>query len=195
MFTIRRLAATLAVPVSCALGASSIVAQSNAPRVDSARGSLESLVGSELRVHSDRRLVEGRLLLVLQPDTMLLQTQRSDTLDQVPVPLRCVRTMEQLAGRYSAKQSAWRGGLIGFLIGAGVGAGARIIAGNHGDELGSVTHVGNGTVAVGVIALLSGGVGALIGSKHGVERWTSIPVPKPSAGAQAAGGDCESGGF
>src|SRR5579864_1696497 len=194
MLTVRRLAATLAVPVSCALAASSLLAQSDAPRVDSTNRSLRSLVGSELRVHSDRRLVEGRLLLVLQPDTLLLQTQRSDTLNQVAVPLRCVRTIEQLNGRYSAKQSAWRGGLIGFVIGAGVGAGARIIAGNHGDELGSVTHVGNGTVAVGVIALLSGGVGALIGAKRGVERWTSIPVPAPSA-PQVTGGDCESAGF
>lgn len=194
MLTGRRLAATLAVPLSCAVAASSLVAQSDAPRDDSTKRSLPGLVGSELRVHTDRRLVEGRLVLVLQPDTLLLQTQRSDTLNQVAVPLRCVRTMEQLDGRYSAKQSAWRGGLIGFVIGAGVGAGARIIAGNHGDELGSVTHVGNGTVAVGVIALLSGGVGALIGAKRGVERWTSIPVPAPSAPG-VIGGDCEGGGF
>ena len=195
MSSFRRLAAALAVPVSCALAASSGLAQSAAPRADSSQGSLQSLVGSELRVHSDSRLVEGQLLMVLRPDTMLLQTQRSDTLTQVEVPLRCVRTMEQLDGRYSAKQSALRGGLIGFLIGAGVGGAARIIAGNRGDEFGSVTHIGNGTAAVGVIALLSGGVGALIGSKRGVERWKSIPVPAPTGVAPATGGDCESTGF
>jgi hypothetical protein len=40
-------------------------------------------------------------------------------------------------------------------------------------------------VAVGVIALLSGGVGALIGAKRGVERWTSIPVHSQSAAARS----------
>jgi hypothetical protein len=195
MFMVRRFAALLAVPVWCAFAPSSSGAQSVTSRSDSTQGSLQSLVGSELRVHSDRRLVEGRLVLVLQPDTMLLQTQRSDTLSQVAVPLQCVRTMEQLAGRYSAKQSAWRGGLIGFLIGAGVGGAARIVSGNRGDELGAVTHIGNGTAAVGVIALLSGGVGALIGSKRGVERWTSIPVPAPSAAGSITGPACDNAGF
>jgi len=194
MITLRRFAALLAVPVSCALAAPLAAAQSSASRPDSAPPSLTSLIGSELRAHSDRRLVEGRLLLVMQPDTMLLQTQKSDTLAQVAVPLACVRTMEELDGRYSSKQSAWRGGWLGFLIGAGVGGALRIVAGNDGNELGAVTHLGSGAAAVGVIAVVSGGIGALIGSKRGVERWKPIPVPRLS-GAGQAGGSCTSAGF
>lgn len=190
MTIVRRFAALVAVSVSCALVVPKASAQSAAAQADSAPATLRSLVGRQLRAYSDHRLVQGQLLLVLQPDTMLLQSSKNDTLIQVPMPLQCVKRMEQFDGRYSAGRSALHDGIVGVLVGGTVALGARLIAHNDGNELGQVTHLGNAASAIVSIALISGGIGAIIGSHRHVVRWKPIPVPPLSPGGMAEGDAC-----
>ena len=194
MLSVSRLTACLAVPVACALAASAPAAQSATPPA-SMPVTLTSLVGTELRARTTHTLVQGKLLLVLKPDTMLLQSNKGDTLIQVPMPLQCVRAIEQFDGHYSSGHSALHDGIVGVLVGGTVAFAARLIAQNHGDELGHVTHLGNAATAVVGIALISGGIGAIIGSHRHVVRWRPIPVPSLSPESISQGDACTSLAF
>lgn len=158
--------------------------------LDSITASLAPLIGTPLRAHGDGWEDRGPLLILLPPDTLVLQTSsfQTEVLRQVNVPLTCVTKLERLDGHYSRRTSVLKGSLTGLVVGLGLGVMGHAFAssGKGHRDFGSAVGLHNDNEAIVVFGLAGAAIGGVMGATKGVERWRKVPLPRP-----AVSGSCD----
>lgn len=151
---------------------------------------LVRLVGTQVRAHAADREVQG-LLVLAYPDSILVQTLRADSSRQVMIPLACLDRLDRLDGKLDHHHAAWHGAKDGLLAGLAVGTALWALSSQQEGEFASVFHGGSAAGSIALFSIGGAAVGGIIGSTHGVPRWTPVPLPRVTApGEPEQSGSC-----
>jgi hypothetical protein len=157
-----------------AVGAQSSKGTNATPATSAQQGTLPIVPGQRVRVTS-KQLVTPLVANFLESraDTLVFfeggngRGIWSLTLDQI----------DKVETTIGEKKSVGRYMVIGGLLGAGaVGLGAAFYASNYhpGDSTREFNNVKSGLIG----AVIGGGIGVLIGSRFGAEKWREVPMPR-----------------
>lgn len=121
------------------------------------------IVGESVRLRVGNTAVIGEVLVV-QRDTIVVQSIRKDSMVQIEVPRQCIATAERYLPVRSLKSGIVNGGFIGAIAGSLVGIAVR----NAQSKAPSTLPTFLGTYVLGG-AVLGGVAGAAF--DHDVDRW------------------------